>query len=94
VHLRLKHLHEEIESLQSICLSLDFLYKHWLDAAAKAGEVQSAAGVSSVDDLWLLRDEFGVQVRSREELVKRLSNVQNLVCKTQGRDFSETKSCN
>ncbi|KAI0554337.1 hypothetical protein F4679DRAFT_528013 [Xylaria curta] len=78
VHLRLKHLHEEIENLQAICLSLDFLYKHWLDMATKRGEVQGTSGVSSIDDLFILRDEFGVQMRGREELVKRLSNVQNL----------------
>jgi hypothetical protein len=60
-------------------LTLDFLYKHWLAAAGKEGEIQNGAGVSTIDDLFLLRNEFGVQVRSREELVKRLSNVQNLV---------------
>ena len=60
-------------------MTLDFLYKHWLDAAGKEGEIQNGAGVSTIDDLFLLRNEFGVQVRSREEPVKRLSNVQNLV---------------
>ncbi|KAH8898064.1 hypothetical protein GQ53DRAFT_817373 [Thozetella sp. PMI_491] len=79
VHLRLKYLHEELENLRLICVTLDFLYNHWLSAAAKEGEVQNAeAGVSTVDDLFILRDEFGVQVTGREELVKRLSNVQSL----------------
>jgi hypothetical protein len=75
----LKYLYEEIESLQSLCLTLDFLYKYWLDAAAREGEVQNPAGVSTIDDLFLLREEFGVQMKGREELVKRLNNVQNLV---------------
>ncbi|GAP91333.1 putative Mg2+ transporter -like Zinc transport protein [Rosellinia necatrix] len=78
VHLRLKYLHEEIENLQSICLSLDFLYKYWLQEATKQREVQGDSGVSSIDDLFILRDEFGIQIRGREELVKRLSNIQNL----------------
>ncbi|ETS85321.1 hypothetical protein PFICI_03346 [Pestalotiopsis fici W106-1] len=88
IHLRLKFLHEEIESLQSICQTLDFLYNFWWTEATNQGEVQSISGVSTIEDLATLRQEFGIQMRSRDELVKRLSNVQTLVCQFSGVRFN------
>jgi hypothetical protein len=81
VHLRLKYLHEESDSLQSICQTLEALSKFWVVRAKEEKDEVGTAGVSAVDDLRLLRYEFYCQITSRDELVQRLGNVQNLVWK-------------
>jgi len=80
IHLRKKYLLEEKESLQSICRTLGSLFTYWEAMAAKENDKVGTAGVSAIDDLRLLRDEFGIQASSRDSLVDRLSNVEALVC--------------
>lgn len=80
VHLRLKYLHEERESLRSFCYTLESLHRFWKEEAKNEGdEAGNSTGVSAVQDLRLLKDEFNSQLTRRDELVERLSNVQNLV---------------
>jgi hypothetical protein len=47
--------------------------------AKREKEEGGTARVSAMNDLILLRDEFKSQLAGRDELVQRLSNVQNLV---------------
>ena len=80
VHLRLKYLHEERDSLQSICQVLESLYNFWRDMMAREGdEGMDGSGVSAVEDLRMLWREFSSQLQSRGELLNRLNNLQSLV---------------